>query len=214
MNQGPPPYQQPSYPSPQYPNPQYPSPQYGAGPGAPPPKKSGIPTWLIVTLVVVVGGIFLLGIVGVLAISGVRKYIATAKTAEARNSLAQIGRDAAAAFERQDPTTRRPVHRVCGTASHAIPLTPPRAAKYQSTPAEWNADSATNSGFYCLKFSLEMPQYYSYMYNATNSGTGMDATAMGDLDGDGVFSKFLLTGQVQGNALVINPKLTETNPEE
>src|SRR5215203_3933018 len=50
----------------------------------------------LVELMIVVA---IVGVLAVLAIYGVRKYIANAKTAEAKNSLGQIGKDAVTAFE-------------------------------------------------------------------------------------------------------------------
>src|SRR5260221_9451556 len=52
----------------------------------------------LIELMIVVA---IVGILAVLAIYGVRKYLASAKTAEARNSLGQIAKDEAAAFERE-----------------------------------------------------------------------------------------------------------------
>src|SRR6476620_9079915 len=50
----------------------------------------------LVELMIVVA---IVGVLAVLAVYGVRKYIANSKTAEARNSLGQIGKDAVTAFE-------------------------------------------------------------------------------------------------------------------
>ena len=44
--------------------------------------------------------VVIIGVLAVLAINGVRKYIANAKSAEARNSLGQITKDAATAYAR------------------------------------------------------------------------------------------------------------------
>src|SRR5579863_2308805 len=52
----------------------------------------------LVELMIVVA---IVGILAVLAIYGVRKYIANAKTAEARNSLGQMGKDATTQFEKE-----------------------------------------------------------------------------------------------------------------
>src|SRR5215216_835686 len=52
----------------------------------------------LVELMIVVA---IVGILAALAIYGVRKYMANAKTAEARNSLGQIGKDASAAYNKE-----------------------------------------------------------------------------------------------------------------
>ena len=52
----------------------------------------------LVELMIVVA---IVGILAALAIYGVRKYVMNAKTAEARNSLGQMGKDAVAAFSRE-----------------------------------------------------------------------------------------------------------------
>ena len=46
----------------------------------------------------------------------------------------------------------------------------PEWRKYQSAPAEWNIDAAGNSGYACLKFIMDQPQYYAYSYIVTGSG--------------------------------------------
>src|SRR6188472_1780518 len=52
----------------------------------------------LVELMIVVA---IVGVLAVLAVYGVRKYLANAKTAEARNSLGQIGKDAVTAYEKE-----------------------------------------------------------------------------------------------------------------
>src|SRR5580700_3746584 len=88
----------------------------------------------LIELMIVVA---IVGILSVLAIYGVRKYIANAKTAEARNSLGQIAKDAAAAVEREKGSAlvvtgqTAILRQFCG-ASSSVPGTVPAAAKYQS----------------------------------------------------------------------------------
>src|ERR1051325_921128 len=52
----------------------------------------------LVELMIVVA---IVGVLAALAVYGVRKYIANAKTTEARNSLGRIAKDASSAFERE-----------------------------------------------------------------------------------------------------------------
>jgi type IV pilus assembly protein PilA len=182
---------------------------------APPPPvaapKKGMPTWVLVLLCTFGAGVLILPIVLVLAVYGVRKYIANAKTAEARNSVAQIAKDAAASF---DPSTR-----FCASAASPVPADASRVSgkKYMSAPADWGSESdrAIRVGFPCLGFSLSEPQYYQYNYVAP--GPVHDrfvTTARGDLNGDGVFSTFTAKGTVTGGVPAIEPALSEASPQE
>lgn len=208
--------------------PQAPPPQ-GAYPGYPQPPqkpKSAATPWIIGCAVVAVLGVAIVGILAVLGIYGTRKYIATAKTMEARSSLAALGIDAQTAFDRETPgsTLGKPgaeKHALCASASRSVPASFASVSgkKYMSTPSDWTVDSAAHAGFSCLGFEMSTPQYYLYSYTATSPGTavgnGFEATAEGDLNGDGVRSKFTLTGKIMpGGALVVAPSLLETNPNE
>jgi type IV pilus assembly protein PilA len=162
----------------------------------------------------------IVGTLAVLAIYGVRKYIATTKTTEARNAIGQISKDAAAAFERESSSqtvvakggTSQILRGLCPSTSK-VPATPPPANKYQSTSTDWNSDP----GWKCLKFSMEQPQYFAYHYAASNTTSTAGAyviTANGDLNGDHVFSTFQVNGQVQNGSLTTSPAIAEVNPEE
>jgi type IV pilus assembly protein PilA len=171
----------------------------------------------------------IVGILAVLAAYGVRKYVANSKTTEARAALGRIAKDAATAYEREGMagtvlgtrTSAAMSRRLCGSASASVPATssPIRGRKYQSKPAEWNADAAGNSGFACIKFSIAQPQYYMYSYSISGSGSNpgdsFTAGAQGDLDGNGVLSLFQLSGSINSKyALNIAPNLVEVRPDE
>lgn len=54
---------------------------------------------------------------------------------------------------------------------------------------------------------MRTPQYFQYDYEATP--TSFVARAHGDLDGDGVFSTFEVTGHLVGDRLVVSPRLSK-----
>jgi type IV pilus assembly protein PilA len=181
----------------------------------------------LIELMIVVA---IVGILAVLAIYGVRKYIANAKTAEARNSLGAISMGAATAYDKETApagvlglgSSAAFSHSLCQSEAAFVPAgNPPQGKKYQSTYADWQAGAPTNVGFACIKFAMDQPQYYQYGYTSdstgTTSGTVFTGTAKGDLNGDGaIFSSFVVTGAVDttNNVVRISPSITETNPEE
>jgi type IV pilus assembly protein PilA len=185
---------------------------------APPPKK-GMSGCLIAVIVLVVVAVPVIGIMGTLAIYGVRKYLATAKTAEARNTVGAIARAAIAQYEANEP------HVLCGSAI-AVPASVPRAVKYQSATSGADFDTGDpKNGWRCLKFALGAPQYYQYQYHAgsgyvTPAGAsagprGFEASAIGDLNGDKVESHFARTGAVNASGqLVLSTQLYVDNEFE
>ncbi len=182
---------------------------------------------LIELMIVVV----IVGILAALAIYGVSRYMLNSKTAEARNSIGQLSKDAATAYQREgmNPAVMglKGVTGVVNVLCPGVTATVPAAAgsikqqKYQSSPEEW-----TNNGWACLKFSMDAPQYYMYGYNAsagTAAGGGavgdtFTAIANGDLNGNDTLSTFSIQGEIQtspgGLVVTLAPNMVELLPEE
>jgi type IV pilus assembly protein PilA len=175
----------------------------------------------LIELMIVVA---IVGILAVLAIYGVRKYLANAKTAEARNNLGQLSKDLDAAYEGEaygaGSGTALPdlgnigiSHLFCANAA-VLPPAVPAAQKIQIAKAAWDNDP----GWACSKFVVDAPVYYQYSW--TNTGTGTTEAdqqallANGDLNGDGVLSTFQMTNVIHGKRYAIAPNVLETLPEE
>ena len=196
-------------------------------PYAPPQSKKGMSGCAIAAIVTGVAVVLIGGPLAVLAISGVRRYQVASKQVEARNSLGVIAKDAAAKYDQETEVFQPQMHveikRVlCASASQSVPRSAAsiRGVKYASAPADWEVDKddVEDKGFYCLRFSLDAPQYYQYAYTSSGGsspGGSFTASAHGDLNGDGVLSTFSLTGQVGADdELAVAPNLVEVNPEE
>ncbi len=187
----------------------------------------------LVELMIVVA---IIGILAALAIYGVKHYITNAKTAEARNSLGQMGKDAVTAYSREGMATTvitvggstAVTNRLCSSA-HLVPanLTDVANKKYQSKPSEWKESTDDQFlGWNCVKFTMSDPQYFQYNYtgpaNDPVTAGAVDAafscTAAGDLDGDGIPSAFAIIGKIQTDAgklvATLAPNISEKYPDE
>lgn len=146
------------------------------------------------------------GVLPALGIYGVRRYLASSKASEAKNTIGAISRGAAAAYERERATGGRAL---CKSAP-AVPAVVPAGKKYQPNTMDGNdfETGDAETGWKCLKFSMTQPHYYQYGYSAGGpykgpavggpdpGKNGYEVWAVGDLDGDGVTSLFTVTGTI------------------
>ncbi|HEY1957162.1 MAG TPA: type II secretion system protein [Polyangiaceae bacterium] len=192
----------------------------------------------LIELMIVVA---IIGILAVLAIYGVSRYLKSSKTAEATNNIGAIQNSATEALAREKMSgayvapggSVALAYGFCATepgstaTTAAVPTAVPKGEKFVSGAGDWAkgkgaGNGGADIGFYCLKFEVTKPQYYSYGYTATGAGTNtgdaVDIVAQGDLDGNGVTSLFVMHGEIASqngsNSLVWAPKPAETNPEE
>jgi len=200
-------------------------------PGA--PAKKGLPC-AVIAVIVIVAMVPVLGVLSALAIYGVRRYLAAAKTAEAKNTVSAISRSAAAAYEKERlDANGRPGHALCASNGAAAPghgpvprsLAALRGKKYMPGGAGVDFDTGTaDGGWRCLGFSISTPTYYQYHYNQGSgylmpslgtSPDGFEAAAVGDIDADGVASKFARHGEVSpGGQLVLGTQIAIENEFE
>lgn len=142
----------------------------------------------LIELMIVVA---IVAILALLAIFGVSKFLATAKTAEATNTIGQINKLAMQAYDRESGNAElfaaggvstQTAHSLCGK-SNPVPdvitkvsnrkYTPLPAGDYQGLLAGKNDNQ---NGWRCLKHEMSEPQYYQYAYTGT-VGTPVAVTA-------------------------------------
>ena len=174
----------------------------------------------------------IIGVLSTLAINGVRKYLANAKTAEARNALGAIAKAAVISYDTEKMAGAAAAVNVAGggavvTGSKAfclsalapVPAAVPKAAKWTPSTlgtADFQAGDAV-TGWKCLKFSMDSP--IAYQYNYTNNtvaaaGGTFTATATGDLNGDGTPSVFTLGGAATNGVAKVQATIQEKDPDE
>ncbi len=166
----------------------------------------------LVELMIVVA---IIGVLAALAIYGVSRYLKHSKTAEATRNLGSIETGSKNQFQQESDVSGSGVgpfvHNFCTSSGGMVPIAPPKAAKTKVLSADWDATT-----WKCLKFSINEPQFYAYGYSSSGEGptATYTAAAMGDLDGNGVNSEFILTGGGSPTGDAQRVSLRITNEDE
>src|SRR5690606_24252767 len=142
----------------------------------------------LVELMIVVA---IIGVLAALAVYGVSRYVANAKTAEARGSVGAMAKGQMAYFNGESMAgtnlalgdTVGTTHKLCPTMDTTqVPgVATIQGQKYQSTPADWDT-----TAFKCLNFNMVAPQYFAYGFTSSSSAPAVAddtflAIAQGDL---------------------------------
>ena len=168
----------------------------------------------LVELMIVVA---IIGVLAALAIYGVRRYLASSKTSQAKQGVGAISRGAINAFEQRvadgemltaAQSGSQDTHQLCQANAGPTPTTgAPAGKKYQPNMSGNNDFKA--AAWNCLSFEMTQPHYYAYSYGHQADLLGgaiaapanlptdyYQAGAVGELDGDGSDSSFALYGGV------------------
>ncbi|MBW2456114.1 MAG: type II secretion system protein [Deltaproteobacteria bacterium] len=177
-------------------------------------KRAKSRGFTLVELMIVVA---IIGVLAAMAVFGLSRYLASAKTAEAKSIIGNVSRAAHASYERESMNAETvaegsestvTAHNLCGTAA-PVPGFVPAGKKYQPITADGQDFESGNAlnGWKCLKYQMSQPIYFQYLYTKNGSpaapnnpaacGTDCyEAGALGDSDSDGVLSMFARTGVV------------------
>ena len=168
----------------------------------------------LVELMVVVA---LVGVLAAIAVYGVNRYLSAAKSSEAKQAVGDISRAAHAVYQREAAPSESVAEgsestaisrQLCGSAV-AVPASVPAGKKYQpfgSDGQDFQTGDAYN-GWKCLRFYISTPFLHQYHYTKDGgtvaagssiecTGNCYEAGALGDIDGDSVFSRFARTGHI------------------
>ncbi|KYF82263.1 pilin [Sorangium cellulosum] len=182
----------------------------------------------------------IIGVLAALAVVGVRSYIATAKTAEAKQIVGAVTRGAITQYERDRAISQiLPAAGVSAANAHvlcdsAVPVpldfADVQGKKYQPSAAP-GADFMSGSalaGWQCLGFTTSSPVYFQYSYRVGGSyvsqglpgapipsgSEAFEAGARGDLDGDGLTCTLVRTGEVRDGEVVTSTVIfTDNDPD-
>jgi type IV pilus assembly protein PilA len=169
-------------------------------------RRSWVRGFTLVELMITVA---IIGVLASIAITGLRKYLASARSAEAIQMVGGISRAAVVQYERervgQDANEQGSIsghasHALCGTAT-PVPASVP-TGKYQPRTGQgfdFNAgDSET--GWPCLRFTSTGPISFRYQYKAGNAMITVASSTGGGGTTGGSGSSSTSTGSGSGSS--------------
>lgn len=136
------------------------------------------------------------------------RYDAKSKTTEAMQFTKKLS-DGARAYA-MELTDARPTF-----PPQSAGPTPPvgscceSGGRCQADPSLWVPDT-----WKALNFSVDDPHYYSYQYEVSDGGQSFVVRAIGDLDCDGVYSTFEMSGRLVDGQIIADRELVVTNELE
>jgi len=141
----------------------------------------------------------LLGVGAAVAIPAFMDYSKRSKKSEAALQLNKLAKNAKRAYAETStfPTGNAPL-------TPAEPCCGQPTNHCRAVPGQYAADPVWKS----LDFQIDEPTLFQYSYSASADGQSFVAKAVGDLDCDGIFITYELTGRVSNG----NPSITLIEP--
>jgi hypothetical protein len=186
--------------------------------------------WRLVRATDVLLFVVLAGIVGVVGSVIFRRQLFASRAVVAQAEVGSLTTGVHLAYEITQVTVGDAISRTLCRSAQPVPreVAEIRGKSYAHRPEDWTPPGTDERdeggqflvGFRCLGYAgpesklLYFQMNYTSDSSPTSPGTAFEATARGDLDGDGDLSRIAATGKVRDGRLWLEPSLDVENPEE